>query len=436
MIDLKRLVRNGDVYAAVGACAGEPLLIQDLNGAILFGDPATAQPERYPIRLEGETIGWVAGQSRAPAAATVLSLIVRQEQEKRVLARETLAKYRELSLLYDITEKLGAGLDPREVAQLILHEARPVIRTDNVSLMLINAETGVLEVVAGLGEESDHKMRLRVGEGIAGSVALTGKAEIVNDAPSDPRYVYSGRRISSIMCAPLRMKDRIIGVINVSSREPMAYSAEDLKVLTSLSLQAAAAVENARLYESLKETFLTVVYTLAETIEKRDPYTGGHTRRVMEYSVAIGQALGLPEADMERLRLASVLHDVGKIGIRDSILLKPGPLDDEEFREIKKHTLYGEEVLKFIKYFREIIPGVRHHHERFDGRGYPDGLKGEEIDPIARIIAVADAFDAMTSDRPYRKGLGREAAFAEIRRNAGTQFDPAVVQAFLQTMVT
>ena len=240
--------------------------------------------------------------------------------------------------------------------------------------------------------------------------------------------------MSSMMCAPLRIKDNVIGVINLSSEEPANYTAEDLKLLSALTLQAAAAIENARLFDNLKDSFLTAVYTLAETIEKRDPYTGGHTKRVMEYSLAIGQYFGLSDQEMERLKLAAVLHDVGKIGVRDNILLKKGKLDDEEFNEMKRHTIYGEEVLKYIKYFKEIIPGVKFHHERYDGRGYPEGLIGEQIDIIARIIAVGDTFDAMTSDRPYRKALSKEVACAEIEKNTGSQFDPEVVKAFLKAI--
>ncbi|HEY4744525.1 MAG TPA: HD-GYP domain-containing protein, partial [Desulfuromonadaceae bacterium] len=148
-------------------------------------------------------------------------------------------------------------------------------------------------------------------------------------------------------------------------------------------------------------------------------------------SLAIGQALALDEAEQERLRLAAALHDVGKIGVRDSVLLKTDKLTDEEFAEIRKHPQHGENILKYIKYFGPVIPGVKQHHERYDGRGYPDGLKGEEIDLTARIIAVGDTYDAMTTDRPYRRGLERAVALEEIRRCSGAQFDPMVVEAFL-----
>ena len=191
-------------------------------------------------------------------------------------------------------------------------------------------------------------------------------------------------------------------------------------------------MDNARLYESLKEAFIKTVYTLAETIEKRDPYTGGHTKRVSSYSIAIAETLGISAVDRERLELASVLHDIGKIGVSDNVLRKTSKLTDEEFDEIKLHPTCGQEILSYIEELKDIIPGVKSHHERIDGRGYPDGLKGQEIDLIARIIAVADSFDAMTSDRPYRKGLPLETALEELRKCSGSQFDTMVVEAFLE----
>jgi HD-GYP domain-containing protein (c-di-GMP phosphodiesterase class II) len=237
------------------------------------------------------------------------------------------------------------------------------------------------------------------------------------------------------MCAPLKAKDAVVGVIKLGSEEPVNYSAEDLKLFTTLASLAAVAMENAGLYEQLQEAFYTTVYTLAETIEKRDPYTGNHTKRVMEYSLAIGRTMGLAEEDMSRLQLGAVLHDVGKIGVRDSVLLKESSLTAEEFEHIKRHTVYGEEMISRVPRLRTAVPGVKQHHEKFGGGGYPDGLKGEEIDITARIIAVADSYDAMTTDRPYRRGLTIDQAFAELKKFSGSQFDPRVVEAFFASDV-
>lgn len=432
-VSLKRLVMKKEVRKIIDQIMGlisTPVFIQDLEGITLLGGIDQALPFRYPVEIENTTIGWVCGGEQSSVLASLLSCLANQELEKKSLGREALEKYKEITLLYDLAEKLTASLDPAEVAQLVIDEAKRLIEADNTSVMLVNEETGMLEVIASLGKELHPGEGLKTGAGISGSVVLTGRAEIVNDIPSDSRYVPGAIRVSSLMCAPLKIKDRVIGVIYISSENPVQYTAEDLKLLSAIAYQAAADIENARLYDSLKETFLTTVYTLAETIEKRDPYTGGHTNRVMNYSIAIGRVLGLSNVEIGKLELAAMLHDIGKIGIKDCILLKKRKLTAPEFGEIKMHPIYAEEILNHIKHLRDIIPGVKYHHERYDGAGYPEKLRGKNIDIIARIIAVADAFDAMTTDRPYRKALGLQMAFEELRLNSGTQFDPEVVKAF------
>lgn len=432
-VSLRSLVMKKEVRRIIEqimSLINTPVFIQDLEGMTLLGGIDQALPFRYPVEIENRTIGWVYGGEQSSVLASLLSCLANQELEKKSLGREALEKYKEITLLYDLSEKLTASLDPAEVAQLVIDEAKRLIEADNTSVMLVNEENSMLEVIASSGKELHPGEGLKTGAGIAGSVLLTGRAEIINDIPSDLRYVHGAIRVSSLMCAPLKIKDRVIGVIYISSEDPVQYTAEDLKLLSAIAFQAAADIENARLYDSLKETFLTTVYTLAETIEKRDPYTGGHTKRVMNYSIAIGKVLGLSEVEIGKLELAAVLHDIGKIGIKDCILLKKRKLTAPEFDEIKMHTIYAEEILNHIKHLRDIIPGVKYHHERYDGTGYPEKLRGDNIDIIARIIAVADAFDAMTTDRPYRKGLSLQMAFKELRINAGTQFDPEVVKAF------
>ncbi|MDI7252887.1 MAG: HD-GYP domain-containing protein, partial [Actinomycetota bacterium] len=201
---------------------------------------------------------------------------------------------------------------------------------------------------------------------------------------------------------------------------------------TSLASQAAIAIENARLFESLEEIYIEVITALANAIDARDAYTHGHSNRVMEYSVALAEGMGLSPEEVDVIRHASILHDVGKIGIREKILKKPGLLTEEERREMEYHPFIGTRILQSVKLLEPVMPLVYHHHERYDGTGYPDGLKGEEIPLGSRIIAVADAFESMTSDRPYRKALPLEEALAELRRGAGRQFDPRVVEVFLR----
>ena len=183
--------------------------------------------------------------------------------------------------------------------------------------------------------------------------------------------------------------------------------------------------------DALRRTFHQTSQTLADAIETRDAYTGGHTRRVTGYSLAAGTRLGLKQDELERLRVAAILHDIGKSGVDDRLLRKPGQLDPLEVEQIQKHPALGAEILVHVHHLSDILPGIRSHHERADGRGYPDGLRGERIPLVARIIAVADTYDAITSDRPYRRGVDGSLAIEEIARCSGTQFDANVARAFM-----
>lgn len=437
-VSIGKLVRNKEfapLLSRVITLLDSPLTVEDPSGAVLIATGEGERSTRFPVSAGGEVIGWVYGPDKTSLLAALLTQQADSELEKRSLVNETLNKYKEITLLYDMVEKVSTCLDTREVARLVIEEARKILKLSAVAVFLLNRETDAMEVIAHHGLAEGALTTIRRGQGITGAIWAQGRAEIVNDVVSDPRFLDMGQKVHSMMCAPLKAKEEVIGLLRLGSADELAYTAEDLKLFNTLATLAAVAIENANLYEQLKEAFYTTVYTLAETIEKRDPYTGNHTKRVMEYSLAIGRTLGLAEEDMSRLQLSAVLHDIGKIGIRDSVLLKEGPLDDEEFAQIKMHTIYGEEIISRIKELKSAIPGIKQHHEKVNGRGYPLGLSGEEIDVTARIIAVADSFDAMTTDRPYRKGLTLDQAFDELRKWSGSQFDPAIVDAFFESDV-
>lgn len=187
-------------------------------------------------------------------------------------------------------------------------------------------------------------------------------------------------------------------------------------------------------YDKLESAYMETIEILRFTVEAKDAYTRGHSDRVSAYSVLIGEALGLSEDDLKTLKIGGLFHDIGKIGIPDSILLKTDKLDDEEYSEIKNHPAIGAHILSNATIFKDIIPIVKHHHERFDGHGYPGKLKGEEIPYLARIATVADSFDAMTSKRSYRDSLPIDVVKEEIKKNSGTQFDPEIAEVFLKIL--
>jgi putative methionine-R-sulfoxide reductase with GAF domain len=350
-------------------------------------------------------------------------------------------KLRQARTLMELSVLVNSTLDTHEIRKRAIEAAACLVNAETGSLLLVDRKTGELFFEVALGEKGItlKEIRLSKGQGIAGWVAETGESLIIHDVASDPRFfggadAKSTFRTKNIICVPVKAKDRILGVLQTINKKDGVFDDEDKDGLCALANQVAIAIENANLYQELKETFYETSQALAETIEMRDPYTGGHTERVMNYSVEIGRAMGLSAHEMERLKLAAILHDIGKIGIHDSILLKNDRLNPDETIKMHEHTAYGSEILSNVKRLHDIIPGVRGHHEKYDGTGYPDKLKGTAIDPIARIIAVADTYDAMTTDRPYRKALSMQTAMDELKKCSWKQFDGDVVEHFIRVL--
>ncbi len=348
-------------------------------------------------------------------------------------------KLRQLNTQVELSSLINSTLDTMEIRERAIDAATRLLDAEVGSLLLIDEDTGELffEVALGEKEKELKEIRLKKGEGIAGWVAETGQPLIIPNVQSDHRFSKSVDEKNSfitrnMVCVPLKTKDKVIGVLQVINKKKGLFDEDDREALIALANHVAIAIENASLYQELKEAFYHTAMALAEAIEKRDTYTGGHTKRVMDYSVMIGKAMGLSKRELENLELAAILHDVGKIGVKDNILLKKGKLSPEELDEMVRHTGYGAEILNHFRHLRDIALGVKGHHGRFDGTGYPERLRGEEIPLIARIIAVADSFDAMTTDRPYRNAMDFKRAFEELRGNMGTQFDREVVEAFIR----
>ena len=296
-------------------------------------------------------------------------------------------------------------------------------------------------ILLGFAGALDAEKVKGVAETLAREIIEAGEPVIRSDI--DPRWAHGcglpGLR--AFLGVPLFAGGKPLAVALLFNKRPTSTSPEkrfiasDLRLVSVLRYQAAALLENARRYRLEYAMFDGFAQSLAKAVDLRDNYTHGHSRRVAEYSTAIAREMNLTQAEIEIVQRAATLHDVGKIGVSDAVLNKPGHLSDAEFALIQAHAANGYEILRAAPWFKPLLPGIRNHHERYDGNGYPDGLKGKETPFLARIIAAADAYDAMTSDRIYRKALSRKKAMRELERGAGTQFDPAVVKAFLTYLV-
>ncbi|HEX9078890.1 MAG TPA: HD domain-containing phosphohydrolase [Desulfuromonadaceae bacterium] len=346
---------------------------------------------------------------------------------------------RKLHSLMEVAALINSSLDPAEIKRLAVETTTRCVDADAASLLLLDPETGELYFEAATGEKGAQlkEIRLKPGQGIAGWVARRGGAMIIDDVRADKRFTVevdraTGYETRTMIVVPVASKERMLGVLQAINKREGRFTDDDLEMLETLANQVGTAIENALLYQEQRETLLGVTMEFAEALEKRDNSTGGHTRRVCEYSMAMARHLNLPEEQREELHLSAILHDIGKIGVSDRVLQKPGKLDPDESVEMSRHPVLGSEILEHVKSLRDMIGGIRHHHERYDGTGYPDRKRGEEIPLIGRIIAVADAFDAMTSTRPYRTALSHEAALNELATHSGSQFDPAVVEAFME----
>ncbi len=365
--------------------------------------------------------------------------------------RDTQEKVQQLETLNQFSSVMNSSLDTAIVRQKALEATCQLLRCETASLLLIDEPKRELywETALGeTGEELKRTIRLPINDqSIAGYVAMTAESLLLNDVESDPRYFKkgaskSGFRTHTMVCVPLKARDKTIGVLQAINKLPSVggkvqapagrpeFAQGDLMLLETLSHQVAIAIENSQLYTKIKRNFFDTVEALAEAIEKKDHYTGGHTKRVVHYSVCIAKYLSLAPEEMERVRMGAILHDIGKIGIEDKILKKDAPLDPEEWRVMQTHPEQGYDILSRVDGLKDVTGAMRYHHERWDGKGYPLKLKGEAIPLLARIIAVADTYDAMVSTRPYRKGMDPKVAYDEIVRYSGTQFDPAVVEAF------
>ena len=352
-------------------------------------------------------------------------------------AMELSHKIETIQAMHEIDRNILSTLDPQMVLDTSTRMIGKVIACDRATVVLVDKERKGFTLFAGYGLDIVPKDAFLGFDATSlTEVIKTGRPQYISnlaelkELPDFEKELIKRGFISQIR-VPLVIKGEVVGVLTVGARRASAFTPEDLSTLEKMGSQISVALQNAQQLKDLEELFFGTVKSLSSAIDAKSPWTAGHSERVTRYALDIGKEVGLTKEELRDLELAGLLHDIGKIATYDILLDKPGKLEPDEIEIVRRHPVKGADILGPIKKFRNIIPAIRHHHENYDGTGYPDGPKGETIPIMARILSVADTVDAMGADRPYRNGKPMEAIIAELKRCSGTQFDPKVVEAFL-----
>ncbi len=380
---------------------------------------------------------WIAHPLEESYSIKEFEYIITREEDREELFR--------MQNLYSLVEEFSQ-LESRSEREIILKDVLRrivfIVRAEAGSIMILNSDDNKLYIKAsvGLPYELEKEVVLELGEGIAGWVALNKTPLILEDTIRDPRYKTSPDTpesdIKSSVCLPIIHRDKVIGVLNLNTiKEYRKFDERDIEIINKVMPILADIIETGLLEERIDLLNREILISLVEAIEMRDPYTRGHSEEVAELATLLGKALNLSREDLRLLEIAGYIHDIGKLKIPDRILMKPEKLNDEEWEIMKLHPVWGFEMLGKITALIGIDKIVRHHHERWDGNGYPDGLKGEEIPFLSRVLALADSFQAMTSDRPYRNALTIPGAIEELRRERDRQFDGRLVDVFIDSVI-
>ena len=410
-----------------------------------------------PLRVGEKHLGlWILGEARreerAPFTPEKLRLLGSiTEQVAGALLRSKLNQQTERQLtrlqsLHTIDIAIAGSLDLSSTLSVFLEQVLAQVQVDAGDILLLNSHTGILEYAAGRGFRTRgiERSRLRLGDGSAGRAALEGRTITVSDlqgsgASFGRAELIAGEDFVSYYGFPLFAKGVVKGVFEIFLRTALTPDAEWLEFNEALAGQAAIAVDNAMLVNDLLQSNSELVQSYDTTIEGwsraldlRDKETEGHTQRVTELAMHLARGMGIAEEELKHVRRGGLLHDIGKMGVPDAILLKPGPLTDEEWVIMRKHPTFAYEMLSPIAYLQLALDIPYCHHEKWDGTGYPRGLKGEQIPLTARIFAIVDVWDALRSDRPYRPAWTADQARENIVAGIGKHFDPEVVMAFLK----
>lgn len=346
-----------------------------------------------------------------------------------------------LSTLYKVGLAINSNMDSENIFRQIVDTTIETLHAEIGYIIIHDKEKNVLRVNTIIGHEELPGQDVYVpikDSSVSGWVLRNAKPLLIadiNETPQFDRFSTLGYERKTLICSPLIVKDEVIGTITVVNKsDGSTYTNEDLGLLSTIAAQASIAINNALLYDEQQKTYLNTIHALVSAIEASDSYTRGHSERVTKYSLAIARKIGLSPDRLKIMERAAILHDIGKIGINLSLLHKVGKLTPEDIQDLQQHPIIGIKILEPIEFLVDVRFCIAQHHERFDGKGYPNRISGEQLLLESRILAVADSFDAMTSDRPYRKALALDIAVKELLDNRGTQFDPALVPVFVELL--
>jgi len=409
-----------------------------LGAAILeVRDPSgiSQRPDQTVFVDESSTVESIIQRRIEPSSFEWLAPREGQIPELALLKRAQ----RHLATLHRVSEALSTGRDLGQLSDVTLRAILDVLSADRGAIVLRRAnEQGDVEVLAARSKTQSTE-RFTVSRTLVSSVIADGVSVFAHDASSDARFSEGqsviGQRVRSVMCVPLRTTDAILGALYVDSLSGAGrFNDSDLELLAAIGNQAGVAMHRVRLMGELERLLLDTIKAIAATIDARDGYTHRHSERVAALTAQLAVEMGLTESERQTAELSALLHDVGKIAVPDSILNKPGRLTPEEFAEMQKHPLLGAQILGNIQSatVKAVLPGVQYHHEKWDGTGYPEGLKAEAIPFLGRLLGVADFYDALTSARSYRGAMSATEAIKLIQDGAGKHFDPAVAAAAIR----
>ena len=420
--------------------AKAPLFHFNLPAKQIIAVPLTARDKLMGVLIVSNKVGKSAfTRADRNLTHTLTTDIAIAIQNTQLYERQHQINERQ-KLLNQISQHLHQTIDLDELIPSIFTEVNKAIKAEAQSIWLVDEEKGIIKCRYATGPESEMLKGFAVSltaQSVVGTSVSKKKSIIIKDAQKDRRRArsadeWTGFVTRSLMTVPLVLKDKSIGAIQaVNKRGGRLFNQEDLNLFRAIADSAALAVNNAQLVAELQNSYDLTLDALSAALDLRDRETEGHSRRVVEYTARLANEIGLDKDIIKNIRRGALIHDIGKIGVPDAVLHKPGPLNEEETKIIQRHPEAGYKMLAGIPYLREEIQIVLGHQEKWNGTGYPYGLHGEEITLGARLFMIADTFDALTSDRPYRQGRSYEAARQIIEQETGKQFDPQAVAAFL-----